>query len=592
MKVKLDHDFAVLNLREPIQIGLQNMPLEDQIGEFPLSDDFDQPCCFQFFHVVGEGCGAHAMSFVQDGARHCFAAFADLFKDLIAPRLGKSAGDPGKLPVGYSSMSRRGHPSTIRSIGFAWQVCIDCRRMEPELKKTTTVAIVSIQELAAYREKGHAMNLLRAILKIVFLAAVSVIAGCACNKQYRTSYKPYDLADPDHTKAIIESAPAYKMGFVEFDDQGWYWDPKQCDTVEQMIRNEAGVGDKAHSTPQGIVLVVFVHGWKDNSDFNSFGVQAFRDILTELSALEQTAQTNKIRSARKVIGVYAGWRGLSAAWEPFKELSFWDRKETAHKVGGYGAMTKLFVDLETIQKDNLDRLPKETPRTELIIIGHSLGAAAVYSALAQIITERFIDTVGKSEKPTRLKPLGDQIIFLNPAFEAQRHYDLYQMAVDVQTYPKDQRPVLSVFTSQTDWATHYVFPISQFFSTLFESNRNDEQKKAGRETIGWYETFVNHQLIYSKNNSATNGDERLSSFDIVQTERAKWNPQGLAPQTYYFPNATLKPSSTYKPGNPFWIVSVDPKMMDGHNDIDNCRLVKFLRDYIEFSRVDPHDHSR
>ncbi len=434
------------------------------------------------------------------------------------------------------------------------------------------------------------MNSLRTVWSIIFLAMVCVIAGCACNKQYRTSYKPYDLADADHTKTVIESTSAYKLGFVEFDDQGWYWDPKQCDAVEQMVRNEAGVGDGAHSVPQGIVLVVFVHGWKDNAAFDSFGVQAFRDILTELSTLEQTAQTKGHRSARKVVGVYAGWRGLSATWEPFKELSFWDRKETAHKVGGYGAMTKLLVDLESIQKENLDRLPKEMSRTELIIIGHSLGAAAVYSALAQIITERFINTIGKAEKPTRLKPLGDQIIFLNPAFEAQRHYDLYQMAVDVQTYPKDQRPVLSVFTSQTDWATHYVFSISQFFSTLFESNRNDEQQKAGRETIGWYGTFITHQLIYSKDNSTTSGSDRLNSFDIVQQERGKWDPTATVPKTYYLPNATLKPYSTYRPGNPFWIVSVDPQMMDGHNDIDNPRLVQFLRDYIEFSRVDPHDH--
>lgn len=418
---------------------------------------------------------------------------------------------------------------------------------------------------------------------------VSVLAGCASNKQYRTSYTPYDLADTDHTKAIIESTCDYKIGFVEFDDQGWYWDPKQCDFVEQMVRNEAGVGDKEHSTPQGIVLVVFVHGWKDNADFNSFGVQAFRDILIELNNLEQTAETKKVRSARKVIGVYAGWRGLSATWEPFKELSFWDRKETAHKVGGYGAMSKLLVDLETIQKDSLAKRVKDTPRTELIIIGHSLGAAAVYSALSQIVTERFINTVGNIKTPTPLKPLGDQIIFLNPAFEAQRHYDLYQMGVDVTTYPKEQRPVLSVFTSQTDWATHYTFPISQYFSTLFQSDRNNEQTKAGRETIGWYDTFVNYQLIYSNNISATDGDEGPKAFDMVQAARKQWEDNGETPQTYELPNATLKPSGSgkYQARNPFLIVSVDPKMMDGHNDIDNTQLVRFLRDYIEFSRVDP-----
>ena len=122
-------------------------------------------------------------------------------------------------------------------------------------------------------------------------------------------------------------------------------------------------------------------------------------------------QTN--HAPRKLVGVYAGWRGLSATLEPFKELSFWERKSTAHKVGGYGAITELLVDLEHLQQAGNDSLAANAPRTELIIVGHSFGGAAVYSAISEIVTARFVDTV-KHGVP--LKPLGDQVILLDPAF--------------------------------------------------------------------------------------------------------------------------------------------------------------------------------
>jgi hypothetical protein len=242
---------------------------------------------------------------------------------------------------------------------------------------------------------------------ILTMALASTMIGCTSNQPFRTNY---EAVEGDRTKEVIESTPNYKLGFVEFDDQGWFWDTRQRTAVEQMIRDEAGIGSAQGATPQGIILVAFVHGWKDNAAYDGDGVQAFRQILQQLSAAEQAQKDHPVR---KVVGVYVAWRGLSATWEPFKELSFWERKDTAHKVGGYGAMTALLVDLENIQKESLNALTKNAPRTELIIIGHSFGGAAVYSALSQIITERFVNTL---EKGKRLKPLGDQVILLNPAF--------------------------------------------------------------------------------------------------------------------------------------------------------------------------------
>ena len=448
---------------------------------------------------------------------------------------------------------------------------------------------------------------------------VLIMIGCTSNQPFRTSFEALDSTGADPTKAVIESTPEYKLGFVEFDDQGWFWDINQRLAVEQMIRTEAGIPQRsgatpapttaphAAATPHGIILVAFVHGWKDNAAYDGDGVKAFRDILQQLSKAEQA---QKDHSPRKVVGVYAGWRGLSATWEPFKELSFWERKTAAHKVGGYGAMTQLLTELEEIQKDSLDLLSAEAPRTELIIIGHSFGGAAVYSALSQIITERFVNSVARPpHKRKRLNPLGDQIILLNPAFEAVRHYDLAQMAQAIDAYPPDQRPVLSIFTSKGDWATHYAFPVGRFFSTLFDRNRSGEQKSANLDAVGWFKPFITHRLVFNPKASFSttqpSAGNRIApeqafpdlsqlrkSHDNIRTQRSKWRPGHHPPETYNFDQSILEPIDGFKPGDPFLVVSVDKRIMKDHGDITNKVLINFIREYIQFCQAEPQDHSK
>jgi hypothetical protein len=441
----------------------------------------------------------------------------------------------------------------------------------------------------------------KTVIAILIIALGAPMFGCTSNQPFRTNFTS---TDPSCPTAVIEDDTDFKIGFVEFDDQGRFWDLRQRDAVKKMIEDEAGLPCPAGTKSQGIVIVTFVHGWKENAAYGGNGVTTFREILSLLNEAERS-QTKY--PPRKVVGVYMGWRGLSATWEPFKELSFWDRKGTAHKVGGYGAMTEMLVDLENLQKKSLASLEANAPRTDLIIIGHSFGGAAVYSALSQIITERFVNNV--VENHTRLKPLGDQVILLNPAFEAQRHFDLNEMAQLVDRYPDDQRPVLSVFTSETDVDTHYWFPIGRFFATVFQANRDGEQRQAGLETVGWFKPFVTHELDYQDNASFTgtgvgavdqaarkreyhDHDRLLKSSENIEKQRAKWHPNGTTPQVYTFDESVLKPISNFRPGNPFMVVAVDKRIMDGHDDIANQKLINFIREYIQFCQVDPKDHSK
>ncbi|HUC84588.1 MAG TPA: hypothetical protein VL970_05290, partial [Candidatus Acidoferrales bacterium] len=69
---------------------------------------------------------------------------------------------------------------------------------------------------------------------ILMCLALSFTIGCTMNGPYRT-----DLEQVNTPRSVVETTPEYKLGFVEFDDQGWFQDVKQKASVERMIRKEA-----------------------------------------------------------------------------------------------------------------------------------------------------------------------------------------------------------------------------------------------------------------------------------------------------------------------------------------------------------------
>src|ERR1700679_2247603 len=144
------------------------------------------------------------------------------------------------------------------------------------------------------------MNISLSLIGLVVVICILGLfcVGCTSNAPFRTNFTECDpsQAGASCTNPVIEVTPDYKLGFVEFDDQGWFWDTRQKKAVEEMIKTEAGIGQT--NVAQGIVMVVFAHGWKNNAATNNDNVEMFRKILNQLGAAE-TVQTN--HAARKVV---------------------------------------------------------------------------------------------------------------------------------------------------------------------------------------------------------------------------------------------------------------------------------------------------
>lgn len=431
-----------------------------------------------------------------------------------------------------------------------------------------------------------------------------------------------------------QGAHDYSIGFVELDEQGWLWSQPDSDRYRgsQLLEVQHRISDEAHLTAdaphsaRGIILVTFVHGWKNNgrdvpqgSDENDVG--KFREMLESLARQQNQLPADQ---QRKVVGVYVGWPGLSATIEPFKELSFYSRKNAGDRVGYYNGVTEVLCTLEKLHRTINESLAPGAPASCFVTVGHSFGAQVVYDSVSQILMQRLVEIgVGPKIKFERedvpdgvtgaghatrqvipvkntLQPFGDLVVLINPAFEAERYENLWRLSRQF-TYPNgEQRPVFAIFSSEGDWATHIFFPLGRFTSTLFERYRDDslhdEQKQANHHTIPWIDRYVTHYLkadgerakedwanatppheiaSISKNGADTD------SLDWLAYVTAHWNHDTRA-GTLDLAHCTLIPKEA-APNlwTPFYVVRVSQTLVKDHSDIWRDGFREFLVKFIE-----------
>jgi len=392
-----------------------------------------------------------------------------------------------------------------------------------------------------------------------------------------------------------DPAAEYTLGFIELDDQG------QLQNRAQMNAVLGGVYELA--AHDELLMVVFVHGWKHNAAPGDPNIDTLRDALMALSRLESKLAAHP----RRVVGLYLGWRGASVTVPGVEQLSFWDRKSTAHKVGR-GGTAEVLGRIEQIKrvKDALrdQGAPAEgggaQARTRLVVVGHSFGGAVVYTALAHALMSRFVITSGRSCAPDPdtavcdAAGFGDLVVLVNPAFEAIRFSALSDMANERRTYFETQRPVLAILTSEADDATRRAFPLGRFFSTLFDKHRrvarpnpvtgeqeSIDQYAADITAIGHFEPYRTHRLVPAANAGAALSDRAL----FFQVESG-WVEDGPG-KVIRFGQAKLVRSHDTVARNPYLVIGVDRALIADHNDFYNPRIAEFLTQLIQLSAQSP-----
>jgi hypothetical protein len=423
------------------------------------------------------------------------------------------------------------------------------------------------------------------------------LTACTAARQYRTDEQAqvYNPSPAAHTKAIIEVAANYTVGYVEFDDQGWLYGTNRFRTQMQMdaILNRFSEELKTN----GLLIVTFVHGWKHNAGGGDSNVMMFHKVLNELGAMEKWLGAKQHRPARRIAGVYVGWRGLSAKREPFEELSFWDRKNTAEQVG-HGAVIELLSNLEGLRTQSNRQYKSEIAQnqrmsTKLIVVGHSFGGDIVYSAVAPILTERMVENYDADGNLQSPRTLGDLVILINPAFEAAR-FETVQRLATTKPFPPNTNCTLAVFTSTADWATGLAFPAGRRLSTLFETyEKHIDQAKANVTAVGHYQPYINYDLktIDRSSNattsaSMTNEVSRSASADQVVSvrkqvqARAQRSTATSSGSTYTFSHCQLLARPYCVRNDPVFNVAVDPNIIPSHDTIDRPVFIRFLSEFL------------
>src|SRR5204863_7883525 len=108
---------------------------------------------------------------------------------------------------------------------------------------------------------------------------VILLGGCV----NLSPWYPNSVAKP---RDSIRSHEGYQLAFIEFREQGSYWDTRQVMNATELIRK----------TPKPLVIT-YVHGW--HNDAGSPGVERFSGMLSAISRAPLVRDENI-----QVIGVY------------------------------------------------------------------------------------------------------------------------------------------------------------------------------------------------------------------------------------------------------------------------------------------------
>jgi predicted small lipoprotein YifL len=444
------------------------------------------------------------------------------------------------------------------------------------------------------------------------------------------------------------SKSKFWLGHVEFTDYGSFQDHKQLDVLERAVQADLTGGGEMFR--HGMTMLVFVHGWHNNAKDDNPNLEDFRMLLDAAARREREHPMGVGGKPRGVLGVYISWRGESVTLPFLKYLTtYWGRKRVAHDFG-HGNLVETLARLKNLEwlvaRGGREYNPPNESvfaKCRMVCVGHSFGAAALYSAVSQSLEARFLEpywdkrrygTGAREEKPNRMDRvagIGDLIVLINPAFEALPYRSLHH-AMSTNTnvrYDADQSVLMMVLTSRNDWPNQLALPVGQtlghrFLDWFAWSNQRTEAKQR-TTALGHFAGYHTHQLDFSadrknvvlRRNPAFFGygltkSEDGEEFDppkpIVTLEKDyqlhKHCPDESGSHVHLgevsyddiqaLPEVKNRPKLAAKdiqgPGLlPFMVVSVNKHIINGHNGFwpvkngqgfDNDAAYQFLRTFI------------
>jgi hypothetical protein len=385
--------------------------------------------------------------------------------------------------------------------------------------------------------------------------------------------KRIDRSDPDcHPRA----GHPVCMAFVEFDEQGEFWDRQQPERALELV---------ALANGDSPIVVTFTHGWKNNADdrddHENHNVIGFEGVLAKLGTEYPT---------HPVIGIYLGWRGdlVPEFWPVRQQFSYFNREGTAIRIPG-ASLTSFLIRLMTKTHG------EESRGTHLIIVGHSFGALVMERALSQAMTD-YVLRQAKGADCEANQVRADLVVFVNSAASADEGKQMLNLLKDRVTYDangpcgagvSDQSyPLFLSISSLGDAATRFAVPIGHGLSFL---NRKLKGSWRDYDPSQAQPPSVTAQSAYYM--STTAHMEALQSHVIVEpdkkpseVQRCARNPDG---SVRYIFNPLVVTGHTYRiceragrwNDTPYWAMQMPATIVPDHSGIFNLNFLTLLETF-------------
>lgn len=403
----------------------------------------------------------------------------------------------------------------------------------------------------------------------------------------------FDHVEPNHR--------SFDLAIIEFQDCGACVDQLQISAAEKCIND-------ARATKNGAVVVVFIHGWRHDADWDFVTddgddhFKGFRKVLRSLTLRESERYVQEDPRGRRVVGIYLGWNGDSARswlrWTNWlKYFSFRDRYRTAEKIGEHEDFLKALRAVVNATKTPMDN----KPACQLILVGHSMGALMLESGFLSLLADEDHPLIqrGPQERGNCVNTLQnggpvlfpDVLIALNSAADSEIAKRI-KVEIEKQGLTKIlvtgkfsyAPPLFMSLTSPADWATRILWRFAQFPSLW-------------RHTDGHDETLITHTLQREQTDITCEPKNKVEDFkqnwhclrppkpsnkstpnismDLPKGERNGDKP----PHDRY----TLAPLGDPDRSYTSWIFHVPSEIVTGHNDIFNSRAGSLILALIQVS---------
>lgn len=363
--------------------------------------------------------------------------------------------------------------------------------------------------------------LLPPALAVAFLFG---LVGCVPPVQYTLPPSQFDdpefmkkVEDPDAYRRSIrdcgeletgrslqaEVANLCDLAIIEFDDHGEFWEPVQLDDTLDLLHRR--------STPeQPALVVVFVHGWKNNASPRNErrgNLSGFSQILIDLTE-EQVRRCRNAREmveeerrealrsfcGRPVVGVYMAWRGKTFVTPVGKSLSYFNRRAAAERVARVSFSHAIHRLVNHAKGNKTDG--RGNPESVVVVVGHSLGGLILENTLLRSLTAETNDFA-------ETFPV-DLAVLVNSANDAILTRQFLHALEGAPSNSDDvlgreapiNLPLIVSVTSRGDWATGTLTPASQAlrgFGKAFRKYRvDDEAPEAQRRQTYYYRHTAGH----------------------------------------------------------------------------------------------------